>query len=145
MSDDAKPTRPAVYRSAIDLWVPVLLLMTPITAAFFAFILIRQGRAADAMTLFLMGAGLLLVTGMFTLPCRYTILEDALSIRCGVLFYQIPFADIRRVERSASLRSGPALSVRRVLVETNKRKYLVSPKNRDAFIADLQEAIDADS
>ena len=145
MSDNAKPTRPAVYRSAIDLWVPVLLLMTPVTATFFAVMLIRQGRAADAMTLFLMGAGLLIVTGMFTLPCRYTILEDALSIRCGVLFYQIPFADIQRVERSASLRSGPALSVRRVLVETKSRKYLVSPKDRDAFIADLQGAIDANS
>ena len=145
MSDDATPTRPAVYRSAIDLWVPVLLLMTPVTATFFAVMLIRQGRAADAMTLFLMGAGLLIVTGMFTLPCRYTILEDTLSIRCGVLFYQIPFADIQRVERSASLRSGPALSVRRVLVETKSRKYLVSPKDRDAFIADLQGAIDANS
>ncbi len=142
MSEDARPTRPTVYTSAVELWLPVLMLMAPATAVFFGVVLIRQGRGGDAITLFLMGAGLLLLTGMFTVPCRYTILDDSLSIRCGVLFYQLPFSEIQRVERSASLRSGPALSVRRVLVETNKRKYLVSPKDRDAFIADLQAAID---
>ncbi len=117
--------------------------MTPAVAIFFAVVLIRQGRAADALTLFLLGSGFLIVTGMFTFPCRYTILDDALSIRCGLLFYQIPLADVQRVERSTSLRSGPALSVRRVLVETRTRKYLVSPQDRDRFIADLQAAIDA--
>ena len=141
MSEDAKPKRPTVYPSAIDLWVLILLLMTPAVAVFVGVLLIRQGRSSDAVTMFLMGGGFLLVTGMFTVPCRYTILDDSLSVRCGVLFYQIPFADIRSVERSASLRSGPALSVKRVLVETEKRKYLLSPNDRDGFIADLQSAI----
>ena len=145
MNDQTETARPTVYPSAVDLWVPVLTLMSPAAAVFFGVVLIRQGRAADAMTLFLIAAGLLFLTGMFTFPCRYTVLDDALSIRCGVLFYQIPFADIQRIERSASLRSGPALSVRRVVVETKKRSYLISPQDRDRFIADLQAAIDAAS
>ena len=142
MSEEPKPARRAVYPSKIDLWLALLVLMTPAVAVVFAVVLIRQGRAADALTLFLLGFGFLIATGMFTFPCRYTILDDALSIRCGLLCYQIPLADVQRVERSSSLRSGPALSVRRVLVETKTGKHLLSPKDRDRFIADLQTAID---
>jgi hypothetical protein len=114
-------------------------------AAVVGVVLIRQGRSADAMTFFLLGAGFLLLTGIFTVPCRYTLLDDSLSIRCGVLLYQIPFAEIQRVVPSASLRNGPALSVRRVLVETKKRSYLVSPKDREGFMADLRQQIEAGS
>lgn len=103
--------------------------------------LIRQGRAGDALTLLLLGSGLLMVTLLLTFPCRYTILADSLSIRCGVICYQIPIREIQRVEKSASLRSGPALSLRRVLVATEKRGYLLSPKDREAFIADLNQTI----
>ena len=139
MSD--KPSGPTVYRSAVDLWLALLLLMTPATAVGFSVMLIRQGRAGDALTLLLLGSGLLMVTLLLTFPCRYTILADSLSIRCGVICYQIPLSEIQRVEKSASLRSGPALSLRRVLVVTEKRGYLLSPKDRDAFIADLNQAI----
>lgn len=145
MSNDAQPTRPTVYPSAVDLWLPLLILMTPAAAVFFGVLLIRQGRASEAITLFLMGGGLLLVFGMFTIPCRYTILEDTLSIRCGIMFRQIPLAEIESLQSSASLRSAPALSVRRVLVKTKKRDYLISPKRREAFIKDLQQAIQAAS
>jgi hypothetical protein len=115
--------------------------MTPAIAVGFSVMLIRQGRAADAITLLLLGGGLLLVTLLFTIPCRYTLLADALSIRCGVICYQIPLSEIQRVEKSASLRSGPALSLRRVLVVTEKRGYLLSPKDREAFMADINRVI----
>ena len=63
---------------------------------------------------------------------------------CGVLFYQIPLGEILRVEPSASLRSGPALSLRRVELATDRRCYILSPKDRDGFIRELNAAIHAD-
>ena len=135
-------SRSTIYRSAVDLWVALMLLMTPAAAILFSAMLVRQGRAADAMTVFLVGAGLLLLTILCTFPCRYTILIDTLSIRCGVLCYQVPLSEIKQLEKSVSLRSGPALSLRRVLVATEKRKYLLSPKDREGFMAELQAAME---
>lgn len=137
---ESTTSRVKVYPSAVDLWVPVLLLMTPIVAVIVGVLLLRQDRAGDAITLFLLGVGFLLLAGMFTVPCRYTILEDTLSIRCGILCYQVPLSEIESVQRSVSLRSGPALSMRRVLITTKQRGYLISPQDRDGFIADLEKA-----
>jgi len=99
-----------------------------------------DGKADGAMYLFLVGAVSLLVTLAFTLPCRYTILDDTLSVRCGLLFYQIPLSEIESVAASASWRSGPALSMRRVKIQTKKRTIIVSPREREEFIEDLIEA-----
>ena len=115
--------------------------MTPVLAVIASVVLLRHERASDAVTLLLLGAGFLILTGMFTLPCRYTILNDALSIRCGILYYQVPLNEIERVEPSASLRSGPALSTRRVVVATKERSYLISPKERDQFLTEIKEAM----
>ena len=129
--------RPTVYPSAVDTWIGFMLVMTPITAAAIGTYLLVQGRSADAMLLFLTGALAAVITLAFTLPCRYTVLVDALSMRCGVICYQVPLADIQSVEPSRTIMSGPALSLNRVLVKTAKRQYILSPKERDAFIEDM--------
>ena len=133
-----KTIRPTVYDSAIDLWVAALILLSPLASAAIGVYLLIQGQADGAMYLFLVGAGSLILTIAFTHPCRYTILEDSISIRCGILFYQIPFAEIESVESSSSWLSGPALSMRRVKIKTKKRTIIVSPQQRDEFIADLK-------
>ncbi|MEM9644555.1 MAG: PH domain-containing protein, partial [Planctomycetota bacterium] len=90
--------------------------------------------------LFLIGGAALAVTMAFMVPCRYTILSDTLSIRCGIIFYQVPLADIEQATKSATLWSGPALSLKRVEIKTAKRTFIVSPKDRDDFIAKLLAA-----
>lgn len=119
-----------------------MLVMTPISAAMIGTYLLVQGRSADAMILFLTGALAALITIAFTLPCRYTVLEDTLSLRCGLICYQVPLADIQIVEPSRTIMSGPALSMNRVLIQTAKRQYILSPKERDAFIEDLCATLD---
>lgn len=119
-----------------------MLVMTPISAAMIGTYLLAQGRSADAMILFLTGALAALITIAFTLPCRYTVLEDTLSLRCGLICYQVPLADIQSVEPSRTIMSGPALSMNRVLIQTAKRQYILSPKERDAFIKDLCATLD---
>ncbi len=137
MTANKSPSRPTVYESAIDTWIALMLVFAPVMAALLGGYLWWQGRPSDASAMFLTGAVTLVVTIAFTLPCRYTLLRDALSIRCGIICYQIPYDEIIRVEPSASLRSGPALSMRRVLVETNRRRHILSPKQRQEFIDDL--------
>ncbi len=136
-----KTIRPTVYDSAIDLWVALLIMLTPVLSAVIGCYLLLSGNAEGAMYLFLVGAVSLLVTLAFTLPCRYTILDDAVSIRCGILFYQIALAEIESVEPSASWRNGPALSMRRVKIQTSKRIVIVSPRQREEFVEDLLAAV----
>ena len=137
-----RPKRPTVYPSAVDSWIGAMLLLTPLCAAAIGIYLMVQGRAGDAMILFLTGAFAAIVTMAFTLPCRYTVLNDALSIRCGVLCYQIPLATIESVEPSRTIVSGPALSMKRVLIKTAKRDYILSPIDRDQFIEDIRSTLE---
>ncbi|EMI17627.1 membrane protein containing SNARE domain protein [Rhodopirellula maiorica SM1] len=130
---------PIRYDSAIDLWLLMLLMLSPVLAAVIGGYLILNGRPGDASLLFLIGAATLFVQGIFVVPCRYTVLEDAVSVRCGILCYQIPISEIQGIEKSSSLKSAPALSLRRVRIQTAKREYLISPKDREGFITTIKQ------
>ncbi|TWU57204.1 PH domain-containing protein [Rubripirellula reticaptiva] len=132
-----RKTRPAVYESAIDWWVGLLLVMAPLISGVLGVYAWWMGQPGDAAVLFVAGAFVTAITAAFTVPCRYTILDDAVSIRCGLICYQVPLSDIVSVERTASLKSGPSLSLKRVAIKTSKKTIIVSPKDQDAFIADL--------
>lgn len=132
-------SRPRVYHSGVDLWVRIMLLLSPVFTAVVGIYFIMNQRPGDAMTMFFVGVVTMLITAMFTTPCRYTILSDALSVRCGIICYQVPFTEIKTVEKSSTWINGPALSMKRVVVSTEKRKLVLSPKDRDEFITDLRE------
>ena len=118
-----------------------MLLKTPVLAAGLGIYMLVEGHHGDAMIFFIAAIATLLFTSAFIAPCRYTILDDALSVRCGIICYQVPLDEIDAVERSGTWRSGPALSMRRVLITTPNRSVVISPQDRDEFIADLNEAI----
>ena len=147
MSDDAPKRqktdvpRKSVYASAVDWWIAIVLMMGLVICVALTGILLQQGRHRDAMYCLLAGVGTLLVTGIFTVPCRYTILTDSLSIRCGLLFMRVPLDQIKTIEPSSSWISGPALSLKRVKISTASRFYLVSPVDRDRFIEELTRAV----
>lgn len=126
-----------VYDSAIDWWVAIMLLLSPIVASVMGVVFFAQQRPGDASIVFLAGAFTIAVTALFTLPCRYTLLDDTLNVRCGIICYAIPFDTIEKIEFSSSWLSGPALSLKRVRVAAKGRNYLLSPKNREAFIDEL--------
>lgn len=130
-----------VFESAIDWWVWPILLVGPVLCLVLAVVLLVQGQNNESVVLLISGLGILFVTGLFTVPCRYTILADSLTIRCGILFYRVPFEKIESVELSGSWISGPALSLKRVKVSTPSKFYLISPLDREVFIKDLETAI----
>lgn len=141
MTNTTHNHRPTVYESAIDRWVACLLMLSPIASIVVGIWMWTQGQSDNAFIMFIAGAVTTLVTVACCLPCRYTILDDALSIRCGVMLSQVPLNSIKKVEPSATLRNGPALSLRRVVVGTDKKDHVLSPKQRDEFINDLSAAI----
>lgn len=142
MSDNANASpRKSVYVSAVDWWIAVTVLLGPMVCVGLTGVLLQQGRFQEALYCLLAGVGTLLFTAIFTVPCRYTILRDSLSIRCGVIFMQVPLSQIKSIEPSGSWLSGPALSVRRVKISTASRFYLVSPADRERFIEELTEAV----
>ena len=139
-SDHRQPDRPTVYPSAVDLWLVVLLLLAPVVAGGIGLYLWLDGNDQDAMILLITAILALVTTLMFVYPCRYTIEEDDLHIRCGIISYRVPLKTIERVEKSRSLVSGPALSLKRVIAVTKLKNYIMSPLDRDGFIADITAA-----
>lgn len=138
----AAPTHTIVYPSAVDWWLACLLAAPVVGCIGLGFALVGMGRPGDASTMFLVAAGITAITLVFAVPCRYTLLADTLSVRCGLIAYSIPYATIRSLSRSSTLASGPAMSIRRVVVETQSgRRHILSPKNREQFMIDVRARV----
>jgi hypothetical protein len=131
-----------VYRSAVDLWLVIVLYSGP--AALLAVAI--YGRAVGRMDIFgvsLMAfAGLVLLYRLLTWPCRYTLTDDSLNIRCGMLFRSVPLSRVESAELSSTWESAPAMSLRRVKIVLDQGYRIVSPVDRQAFIADLIAAVE---
>lgn len=140
MNPNQFPDRPTVYPSAVDLWIAVLLIISPVFAGGLALYLWTDGNIEGAKVLGITAAATLLFTMVLVLPCRYTIEEEDLHVRCGIIAYRVPLKTIERVESSRTLTSGAALSLKRVVVFTKFKNYVLSPRDREAFIADLTSA-----
>ena len=85
MDNEISPKRklPATtYRSGVDLWIFVMLTLAPITSLVIAIYLLQQGQGVGALTLFLCAAATASLTAAVTIPCRYTLHDDGLTIRC---------------------------------------------------------------
>jgi hypothetical protein len=138
-------SRIRVYPSAIDRWLMLLLYLGPAIQLVLAWYAWQAGRADVAGICLISFVGLILLNVLLTWPCRYTLTEDSLNIRCGLLFQTIPLHRIRGAELSSSWRSAMALSTRRVRIELDRGYRLVSPVDREAFIKDLMAAVQRQS
>ena len=130
-----------IYPSGVDLWIVVMLMLAPTTSLVIGVYLLQQGQGGGALTLFLCAAATASLTAAVTIPCRYTLHDDALTVRCGLLCYQIPLVEVTSVTKSATILSGPALSMKRVLIKTSKRTHILSPKQRESFIQNLEQTL----
>ena len=140
--NNSKTKSTAVYESAIDAWIIAMLLLSPIAGTALGVYCFVNQNADDAAIFFAASAFTLMISIALTLPCRYTLTDDAVSIRCGLLvFYRVPYRDIESINPTATWRSGPSLSLKRVEIKTSKKSVIVSPKDRDQFINDLQSRI----
>lgn len=120
------------YRSAIDWWVANLLIGSPLfcvglgiyflSSSFSAGILIILGGFVEALLIVLF------------LPCHYTLDDEHLLVRSGILKKKIQYKGIKKIEPSTCLLSAPAFSLKRIRIESEDGVILISPVNRDEFI-----------
>jgi hypothetical protein len=130
------------YNSRIDTWLIMLTVLLLSSLLFRGLMSLRFSVTYAAMVLGVF-ALIVLILLLFCYPCRYTLKGDHLLIQSGALRFRVEYAEITRIEPSRSWWSGPALSFQRVRIDHNRRFVLVSPMQRERFIADLQERVDA--
>lgn len=70
----------------------------------------------------------------------YTIEDDRLFIRCGVLFRQtLPISKIWEISHKSTILSSPALSAKRIGLRYGKKNWVyISPRNQNDFIKSLK-------
>lgn len=125
-----------VYRSAVDWWIGLLVLGSPLVLIILGLFLLPSSFAGGITTI---GSGLFLVliVALF-LPCDYTFKDDHLLVRCGVIRRKVPYVGITKIEPSSNPLSSPALSLRRIRIDYNGKFILISPINRDTFMEQLR-------
>ena len=132
-------TQPRRYRSKIDGLLVLALAGVPLVV----FLSIAAGVFALPASLRL--AMLAVMAGFFGLPLwsflatHYTIDANTLTVRSGPFRWVIALAQIESVTATRDARSGPALSLDRLLVRYGGgRQMLISPQDKEAFLHDLE-------
>lgn len=127
------------HRSKVDGWLLSLFrcgqAVTVVACVSILFASCRAWEFAAMVFLFLLGA----VFPWWVLRSTdYTIDRTTLAVRFGPFRWTIALSDIQRVEPTTSPLSGPALSLDRLRIEYGRgRAMLVSPEDRERFVADL--------
>ena len=79
------------------------------------------------------------VVGLLTFRSTYYVIDsDTLTIRSMGLKWRVPIRDIRSIMPTRSALSSPALSLDRLQIDYANKSILVSPEDRDRFIAALR-------
>jgi hypothetical protein len=122
-----------VYKSKIDWWLG-LVLVYPIFRSIQSII---EGEWYGYLGLLLT----LLLIVFISKSTRYIISENQLIVKCMFIVNdKIEILKIRKIEKTNSILSSPALSLDRIAIFYNKYdEVYISPKDRDNFIKDLLE------
>ena len=126
----------SVYYSKIDWWIVALIAGSVLFTFILGISLYSESKIGSYICF---GSGIF-TAGLFLLlsiPLKYTLVEDRLIIRSGILKQEALYSQITAVKKSRNPLSAPALSLERVEITMNKGFKLVSPKNREQFIEEL--------
>ena len=122
-----------IYKSKIglELAIPIGLLYGTIML----FIIQQPTSWAGVVILTL----LILFTLHTFLKTYYTIAGEELFIRCGAIYHsKISISNIKKIEKSNSFFSAPATSIDRLALYYDNKMVLISPKDKEGFIANLK-------
>ena len=120
-----------IYKSKIDWWLG-LVLVYPI---FRSVMSISEGEWIGYMGIVIC----FLIIVFISKSTRYIIAENQLIVKClFVVNDKIEISKIRKIEKTNSLLSSPALSLDRIAIKFNKYdEVYISPKDKQAFVEDL--------
>ncbi len=134
----------SIYPSKVDLWLAGILIAAPLLAISLGGYAIVIGENGGWIAIFT-GVFMAIVMGALSIPCRYEITEKEILIKCGFYEDRIAIERIKKIFPTMNPLSAPALSLTRVQIETVHSSYLISPKNRDGFIEEVNKRIKSDS
>jgi hypothetical protein len=128
------------YRSKVDWWVGLILLIPPAASIFTCVALALDGQMSA------LPVGVVAVVFVAALylglvfPLRYGVGDDELLVRFGMVTKRVPLADISEVCPTRNPLSSPALSLDRLRVQFGPgffNSVMISPAERDRFLDEL--------
>jgi len=130
---------PLTYRTRIDAMVAVAALGLLLALMLAARTVLSHPSPSGWLILLAIGPlslGLMLWTILGT---DYTIDDSSLRVRGGPFRWTIRLQDIRSVTPTRNPASSPALSLDRLRVDYGQDRFLlISPKDKEAFVRDLE-------
>ncbi len=130
------------YPTKVDAWILLLVAAPLVSGLLVGCLLLFQDTT---LGLGICGFMLLICLSLSPLavPCTYTLTEDTLIVRSGLIRRRIPYQRIVSIEPSMDPRSAPAWSLQRVKIRLKGGGVLlVSPNERDDFIERLRELVE---
>jgi hypothetical protein len=120
------------FRTKVDLWILALLTLIPLGALVVVAVAGETGVLAVMLAVWV-------AIGFVILPCDYTLTEDALIVRSGLVRWRIPYSEIQRVYPTRNPLSSPAWSLDRLAVVYGKRWVMISPGDKVQFLTGLMK------
>ncbi len=128
------------YNSAVDWWLGTILIASPVFCIGLGLYFLTFSPK-DGIISILAGCFVSGLTAIF-LPCYYTLQDEQLEIRAGILKQRISYQSIIDVSLSSCPLSSPALSLKRLKIKHRKGTALISPVNREEFLEILKARIE---
>ena len=121
------------FKSEVDLWLAavvgvavVTMIGTAIGAAF--------ATGVWGVLLILVPVALIILVSALV---SYTLGQDSLVVRSGVIKWEIAYTDIANVQPTRSPLSSPAWSLDRLKISFKRTTLLISPVDRETFLQEL--------
>jgi hypothetical protein len=136
------PPDPIAFPTKVDRWLAILFASS---LGFGLTVSVAAALAEPRSALLSLGAmlGTIGLVALLALPTRYELHAAELVIRSGVIRYRVPYAAITSVAPSHNPLSAPAWSLDRLRIDYGKRFALISPKDREGFLRELQRRVPA--
>lgn len=125
------------YPSRVDSWLAIILIGAPLVVIATGIFMLSKSVGAGVITM-ITGVVVGGMIAALTLPCVYTLNDDNLKIKSGMLEDDVPLRKVIKAEKCSSLWSAPALSLQRVRIILEDGSRIISPKDQDKFMADLE-------
>ncbi len=131
---------PRTYSSRIDGFVALALCGLPVALGLSIGTVLTRPTPERWLVLLVLGPLAVGFPLWTLLATRYSIDDAFLRVRCGPFRWTIPLRDIASITPTRDHASSPALSLDRLRIEYGGgRSLLVSPRDKDAFLRDLQD------
>lgn len=132
-----------IYRSRVDAWI--VLLIVGILAAVLVAISFESWQSGDWRPLIFAAISMVFtcgILGVVMFPVRYELGHKILKVQSGVIKWEVPIESIREIRKTNNPLSAPAWSLKRIRIDYDNQGHpawiLISPEDRDGFIAQLE-------